>query len=375
MRAALVSFRLGAADGVSVEAAKWGWALRRLGWTVRTVAGAGVADLLIRGLDLDEQEPPDEAELAAALDGADVVVVENVLSLPRNPAAAEVLTRVLRGRAALLHHHDLPWQRDQQFRVRIWPPDDPSWRHVAINELSRLQLAQRGIPAITVYNTVDTGTGRGRRRLARRRLRMDRQAVLVLQPTRAIPRKNVPAGIAVAEQLAGTYWLTGPAEDGYGPTLQDLLARARCPVLRRVPDGLSMADAYAAADVVVFPSSWEGFGNPVLEAAVYRRPLVVADYPVLAELRRFGFIWFSPDRLDVLRAFLDRPDRSLHDVNAEIARAFFAPETLDARLDLLLRDVLSGLRPTVEPAAAGLDDTGDLDDAGDLGDELGLVPG
>jgi hypothetical protein len=44
MRAALVSLRMGAADGVSVEAATWGMALRHLGWTVSTVAGAGGPD-------------------------------------------------------------------------------------------------------------------------------------------------------------------------------------------------------------------------------------------------------------------------------------------------------------------------------------------
>jgi mannosylglucosylglycerate synthase len=370
MRAVLVSFRLGAADGVSVEAAKWASALRRLGWTVHTVAGAGRPDVLLPGLDLDAPEPPDEADLAGALGDADVVLVENLLSLPRNPAAAELLAGILRGRPTLVHHHDLPWQREQDFPVQVWPLDDPAWRHVAINELSRLQLAERGIHAVTIYNTVEMGGGRGRRRVARRRVRLQRRALLVLQPTRAIPRKNVPAGIAVAEQLGGTYWLTGPAEDGYGPTLQALLAAARCAVLRGVPAGLSMADAYAAADVVVFPSTWEGFGNPVLEAAVYRRPLVVADYPVLGELRRFGFLWFSPDRLDLLQAFLHRPDATLHDANAEIARTYFAPDTLDARLDLLLRDVLSGPR-----AGAPADITGrsGLDDAGDLGDEL--VPG
>ena len=44
MRAAVVSFRLGMADGVSVEAAKWAAALGRLGWTVRTVAGVRASE-------------------------------------------------------------------------------------------------------------------------------------------------------------------------------------------------------------------------------------------------------------------------------------------------------------------------------------------
>jgi mannosylglucosylglycerate synthase len=342
MQAAVVSFRLGAADGVSVEAAKWVAALQRLGWTVRTVAGAGHADLILPGLDLDAGRPPRAGDLTRALDGADVVVVENLLSLPRNLAAARVLARVLAGRPAVLHHHDLPWQRVPQLRARHWPPDDPAWRHVTINELSRQELAERGIAAETLYNTFDVPGVRGRRRRTRRRLHLRRGTLLVLQPTRAIARKNVAAGIAVAERLGGTYWLTGPAEDGYALELSRLLQDSRCPIRRRVPDDLTMADAYAAADVVVFPSTWEGFGNPVLEAAVYRRPLVVGDYPVLGELRQFGFRWFGLDDLDALLAFLRRPDRHMHRENARIARQWFAPETLDARLDRLLRDMLAG---------------------------------
>jgi glycosyltransferase involved in cell wall biosynthesis len=366
MLAAVVSFRLGAADGVSVETAKWTAALRRLGWTVRTVAGAGRADVLLPGLGLDAPVPPPAGDLARALEDADVVLVENLLSLPRNPAAAEILASLLRGRPALLHHHDLPWQRDQHFPVTSWPPDDAAWRHIAINELSRRQLADRGVSAVTVYNTLEAGAGRGRRHRTRRRLRVPRGVPLVLQPTRAIPRKNVPAGIGVAEQLGGTYWLTGPAEDGYADTLAELLRSARCPVLRRIPAGLSISDAYAAADVVAFPSTWEGFGNPVLEAAIHRRPLVVADYPVLQELRGFGFVWFSVDDPDPLRGFLAYPDRTLLDVNADIARSYFSPQILDARLDLLLREVLSyargGLR--IRPGST-VDDLDDLD--GQLG--------
>ena len=35
-----MSFRLGGADGVAVEARKWAWALGELGFEVRRVAGA-----------------------------------------------------------------------------------------------------------------------------------------------------------------------------------------------------------------------------------------------------------------------------------------------------------------------------------------------
>ncbi|HET9006154.1 MAG TPA: hypothetical protein VFQ04_05510, partial [Actinomycetes bacterium] len=58
-RVAIVSFRLGGPDGVSVVADHWGEAFRRLGWSVRTVAGAGRADRLVPGLAMDAPPGPD----------------------------------------------------------------------------------------------------------------------------------------------------------------------------------------------------------------------------------------------------------------------------------------------------------------------------
>src|SRR5271165_7558460 len=50
---AVVSYRLGGEDGVSIEAAKWAWAFRQLGFDVTTVAGSGDADLVLSGLAAD----------------------------------------------------------------------------------------------------------------------------------------------------------------------------------------------------------------------------------------------------------------------------------------------------------------------------------
>ena len=143
--AALLSFRLGGSDGVAVEAAKWQSALAILGFTTVTVAGGGPVDHLLPGLAIGAPEPPTRSELAGALDGADLVVVENLCSLPLNPAAAALAAEVLAGRPALLHHHDLPWQRPHLAGCPA-PPVDRRWSHVTINELSRGQLADHGIP-------------------------------------------------------------------------------------------------------------------------------------------------------------------------------------------------------------------------------------
>ena len=339
-RVALLSFRLGGTDGVSVVAATWGDALVALGCDVVTGAGAGAVDRLVPGLGWPvDGPPPDEHEVAAALHDADVVVVENLCSLPLNPAATEVVARALRGRAAILHHHDLPWQRDRFAHVVGGPPDDPAWRHVTINELSRAQLDERGVDALTVYNGFDVDAPPGDGASTRDALGVGADVRMVLHPVRAIERKDVPAAVAFAERLDATYWLTGPAEEDYDDMLAVVLAGARCSVVHRAAPA-TMADAYAAADAVVFPSRWEGFGNPLVESALWRRPLAVRRYPVALEIEQLGFRWFPHDDAEPLRAFLRRPDDALLDENRAIAIEHFSLATLRRRLGEVLSTVV-----------------------------------
>ncbi|MHB8438306.1 MAG: glycosyltransferase family protein [Acidimicrobiales bacterium] len=332
--AALVSFRLGGADGVSVESAKWAWALGELGWRVITVAGSGPVERLLPGLAIDARTAPDTDEVTRALDGVDLVVVENLCSLPLNPAAAHVVADVLRGRPAVLHHHDLPWQRPH-FASCPPPPDDEHWAHVTINDVSRVELAEHGIEATVVRNTFDVAARRGDRAATRGALGIAGDEVLILQPTRAIARKNVAGAIALAEALGAVYWLLGPAEDGYGPELARLLASATVPVLHGPGPrgaGSDMADAYAACDVVALPSLWEGFGNPSVESAVHRRPLAIGPYPVGRELAAFGFRWFAHDDPAPLASWLASRPAELLDHNFDVARRFFSLRDLPGRL-------------------------------------------
>ncbi|MDQ3148090.1 MAG: glycosyltransferase family 4 protein [Actinomycetota bacterium] len=333
-----MSFRLGGTDGVAVVARSWGRALRALGFEVVTVAGTGPVDRLVPGLGWpDDGALLERRAVAEALGDAALVVVENLCSLPLNPRAGATVAEELAGRPAVLHHHDLPWQRPHLAAVTGWPPQDPVWRHVAISELSRRELASRGIAATVIRNgfDVDPHTGGGDRSGTRRLLEVAPEERLLLHPVRALPRKDVPAALALAEALGATYWLTGPAEEGYGPELARVLAGARGRVVHR-PAPTTMADAYAACDAVVLASTWEGFGNPLVEAALHRRPLAVAGYPVAEEVGALGFRWFPVHDHRPLEAFLRQSDEALHDHNATLARRHFSLARVTADLEALL---------------------------------------
>ena len=147
--------------------------------------------------------------------------------------------------------------------------------------------------------------------------------------------RTSPAGVRIANALHGAYWLLGPAEDGYQPELERLLevARRNTKVLcGPTAAEATMSDAYAACDVVTLPSTWEGFGNPSIEAALHRRPLAVGPYPVGRELRHFGFRWFDIDDPQPLAVWLENPGPELLDHNEAVAKAHFSLADLPSRL-------------------------------------------
>lgn len=343
---AVASFRLGGNDGVSIEAAKWITALQLLGHDVTTVAGEGDVDVLIPGLAMNATNAPSYEEVQRAFAHCELAIIENIASLPLNVPARDILYQVLDGRDVIFHHHDLAWQREQFTRLD-GPLDQATWRHVTINNLSRRELAQRGIKATTIMNSFECDLPPGDRDGTRHSLDVGNEQLL-LMPTRVIARKNVEGALSLASSLGAVLWLLGPSEDGYGPQLDQLLSNTNVKVRRGLTEGQSVHDAYAACDLVVVPSTWEGFGNPVLESVTHSRPLAVYPYPVLQEIESFGFEFFHLDDVTHIREHLRKPDQGLLERNLLIAREHFNVTMLPSRLAQLLNPDENEVRGFVE---------------------------
>ncbi|MGB6057163.1 MAG: glycosyltransferase family 4 protein [Microthrixaceae bacterium] len=355
-RVGFLSFRFGSSDGVSAVARTWMEAFESFGFDVRTITGEPGSDVFIDGLglvppapdgsDLDRTIDRIRSKVGEATHDLDLVVVENLLTIPINLPAARAVAGALKGRPALIHHHDPPWQRARFAHITELPATDPSWRHVSINGLLQSELLARGIDSALIYNgfaAPDLSDVAGRavlRKQTRDLLDVAEDELLLAHPVRAIERKNIPAAIRTAEQLDGIYWLLGPAEEDYGPELARLLASARCRVVHRRCDGTD--EIYTAADHVLFPSTWEGFGNPPVEAAFQRRTVSVGDYPVGRELRKLGFNWLDSDDLSGISEAIRDPHsesvRGMLDTNEQVAHAHFSITRMRDSLRRLLED-------------------------------------
>ena len=107
----------------------------------------------------------------------------------------------------------------------------------------------------------------------------------------------------------------------------------------------SLADAYLNADLITYPSIYEGFGNALIEAVYYKRPVVVNRYPVYnSDIRPLGFQFieldgFVDDRAVEQATQIIRSTKDAHDIvesNFAIASAHFSLEILEVKLKQVL---------------------------------------
>lgn len=126
------------------------------------------------------------------------------------------------------------------------------------------------------------------------------------------PRKNIPAAIrafaSVADRIPHHLVLVGP--EGWGATavfdaIDRHRVRARVHHVGYVPrEDLPLF--YSAADAFVFPSLYEGFGLPVLEAMACGCPVVASNRASLPEVAGDAALLVDPEQPDALAQAIER---------------------------------------------------------------------
>lgn len=199
----------------------------------------------------------------------------------------------------------------------------------------------------------------------RERIGLQKDDLFILQPTRVVPRKWIERSIEIVRNMkppnpaliishamadeGDDYYLR---IDEYGRNMGvkivpiDHLISPQRIVSERREKLYSIPDIYQNADLVTYPSGYEGFGNAFLEAIYYKKPIVVNRYSIyIADIEPIGFDAIVMDGF-VSSKVITRIDRILKDndslqamveQNYQLAKRYFSYEVLEEKLMHVIR--------------------------------------
>lgn len=309
----------------------------------------------------------------------DLLILENVLAIPLNIPLGVAITEVLceTGIPAIAHHHDFFWERDR-FQVNAvndylhmaFPPHLMNMAHVVISSSACNQLGFRtGIAAKVIPNVMDFDhppppADRQQRAEVRAAFGIDDDALFVLQPTRVVKRKGIEHAIELVYRLGKKAKLVishASGDEGYGyeqriREYSALLGVDTIFVSEQIGEYrgttkngrkiYTLQDIYPHADLVTYPSDFEGFGNAFLEAVYFKKPVVVNTYSIYAtDIKPKGFSvielngYVTGKAIAETRRVLEDPALCSRLVahNYEIAASYYSYTILDMELSSLVR--------------------------------------
>jgi glycosyltransferase involved in cell wall biosynthesis len=404
-----VSTRFMGTDGVSLETVKWAEVFESRGFSCYYFAGQldrpaegsylceaadfrnpvikeiykGVYGVHERGRFLTEKIQSVKNRIKDALYEfinrfeLDLLVIENALAIPLNIPLGLAITEVLCeiDMPAIAHHHDFFWERQRfltnavsDYLKMAFPPHLPGIEHVVISssagdQLSlRTGISSRMIPNVMNFKAPPPPPDRYAADV-REALGVGEDELFVLQPTRIVKRKGIEHAIELVHRLNQPAKLVishASGDEGYQYEqrireysalmgvdtifVSDIIDDHR----GTTPDGrkiYTLHDIYPHADLVTYPSNYEGFGNAFLEAIYFKKPIVVNTYSIYTvDIQPKGFSVIEIDGFVTEQALRDTRKvlndanlkKRLVDHNYEVARTYYSYDVLYKELGNLI---------------------------------------
>lgn len=312
----------------------------------------------------------------------DIMIVENAFAIPMNIPLGLALTDVVAETAipTVAHNHDFFWERKRFLVNSVWdylnkafPPRHPFIRQVVINSEARSQLAfRRGAAAIIIPNVMnyakpppppdDYACD------VREAFDVAEDQYLILQPTRIVQRKGIEHAIELVnglrrKGLSAKLVISHAGDDeggAYERRLREYSKLMRVDTLfisdligderGKTADGRKvyrLFDVYPHADLVTYPSLYEGFGNAFLEAVYFKKPILVNTYSIYQhDIKPKGFKmiemdeYISEETVDQVVHILQNKSiaSEMAEHNYNVAKRFYSYANLRRKLKFVLSD-------------------------------------
>jgi glycosyltransferase involved in cell wall biosynthesis len=251
--------------------------------------------------------------LESILSGVDLTIVHNLFTMHYNLAATRALHDLAPRHKMIAWTHDLTATNTD---TALPNPTQPPWNlmrtsakdvaYVATSDLRAAEIKAQLKPLVApevIPNVVDPMRLFGlspEMRASLLALEIPWRDFVFLLPAKIMVRKNIDFAIGVVKKLreegrnpllliTAAKVADSPASEHYGAYLrQSLPEDLQTHVIFlsdyfRVQDD-TMRDLYLLADCLLFPSRQEGFGLPVIEAALHRMPVWCRNIPAYQAL-------------------------------------------------------------------------------------------
>jgi len=313
----------------------------------------------------------------------DLLIVENALTIPMHIPLGLSLTEVIAETEipTIVHHHDFCWERSRysvngvnDYLQMAFPPKLPNIKHVVINSEAQEQLVLRtGISSIIIPNVLDFDNpplvNEKKTKAFREFIGLKPDDKMILQPTRIIPRKGIEHTIELVKELDDpcyklvishetgdegfeyVEWLKAYAFE-HQVDLRIIKTKITSPWINngKYQTEYSLWDIYPNAEFISYPSLCEGFGNALLEAIYFKKPLLVNRYPIFdRDIEPKGFNlavmdgFLSKKTVQDVRDILEQPVRreKMVNLNYEVASRHYSYSVLRNHINTIMNDFFS----------------------------------